>query len=135
MRNNLREHSTAILALAFAVWLFLAASESVMAQSTQIEDTMSPNGGVRTLDLTASQKVEIYQEARKDRNKVAPSRFAAEVGAEVPPMIALYPLPDAVLSNEPVTRLYQYTRVEDKVVLVDPIRMCVVAVIGPEPGE
>ena len=66
---------------------------------------------------------------------MTPSRFAAEVGAEVPPMIALYPLPDAVLSNEPVTRLYQYTRVEDKVVLVDPVRMCVVAVIGPEPGE
>ena len=35
-------------------------------------------------------------------------------------MIALYALPDAVLSNEPVTRLYQYTRIEDKVVLVDP---------------
>ena len=66
---------------------------------------------------------------------MAPSRFAAEVGAEVPPMIVLYPLPDAVLSNEPVTQLYQYTRVEDKVVLVDPIRMCVVAVIGPDPGD
>jgi hypothetical protein len=72
---------------------FLGASESVMAQSTQIEDTMSPNGGVRTLDLTASQKAEIYQEARKDRIKVPPSRFAAQVGAEVPPMIALYALP------------------------------------------
>ncbi len=55
-----------------------------MAQSTQIENTMSPNGRIRTLDLTASQQVEIYEEARKDRNKVAPSRFAAEVGAEVP---------------------------------------------------
>jgi hypothetical protein len=134
MRNNLSDHHIAIVVIAFAYW-FLATSEPGMAQSKQIEDTMSPNGRVQTLDLTASQKANIYQEVRGDRSKVAASRFATHVGAEVPPMIALYPLPDAVVSNEPVTRFYQYTRVEDKVVLVDPIRMCVVAVIGPEPGE
>jgi len=125
----------AIHGLAFSCWLFLATSEAVLAQSTQIEDAISPNEEVQTLDLTASQKSEIYQEIRKDGNKAAPSRFAVRLGAEVPPMIALYPLPDAVLADEPVTRLYQFTRVEDKVVLVDPVRMRVVGVIGPEPGQ
>jgi hypothetical protein len=66
---------------------------------------------------------------------VAPSRFATHVGAEVPPMIELYLLPDDIQANNPVTKLYKYTKVDDQVVLVDPTNMRVIAVIGPKPGE
>jgi hypothetical protein len=62
---------------------------------------------------------------------VAPSRFPITVGGEVPPMIELYMLPDDILANNPVTKLYKFTRVEDQVVLVDPTNMRVIAVIGP----
>jgi Protein of unknown function (DUF1236) len=121
-----------------AVLLFVCASsfmggslQLAVAQSKPIEETVD----VKALDLTDAQKRAIYQEVRKDRSKVAPSRFATHIGAEVPPMIALYPLPDAILNNDPVTKFYQFTKVEDQVVLVDPIKMRVVAVIGPKAGE
>jgi hypothetical protein len=46
-------------------------------------------------------------------------------------MIELYALPDDILANNPVTKLYKFTKVEDQVILVDPTKMRVMAVIGP----
>ena len=125
-----------VLALACGASVFVHAGvEVALAQTKQIEESMSPNGDVQMLDLSAAQKSAIYEEVRKNRSKVAPIRFDAHPGAEVPPMIALYPLPDAILDNDPVTKLYQFTIEENQVVLVDPTKMRVVAVIGPKPGE
>jgi hypothetical protein len=50
-------------------------------------------------------------------------------------MIDLYALPDEVLADNPVAKLYKFTRVDEQVVLVDPTKMRVVAVIGPNPGQ
>jgi len=50
-------------------------------------------------------------------------------------MIELYTLPDDILAGNPVTKFYKFTRVDEHVVLVDPIHMRVVAVIGPQAGE
>jgi hypothetical protein len=83
------------------------------------------------LRLTPAQKTAIYAAVGKDNSKVAPKKFAPAVGAEVPPMIELYALPDDILAANPATKFYQYTVVEDRVVLVDPTRMRVIAVIGP----
>jgi hypothetical protein len=65
----------------------------------------------------------------------APSRFAIHVGADVPPTIELYPLPDDIQANSPETKFYKFTGVDDEVVLVDPTKMRVIAVIGPKPKE
>lgn len=125
-----------VLALACGASVFVHAGvEVALAQTKQIEESMSSNGDVQMLDLSAAEKSAIYEEVRKNRSKVAPIRFDAHPGAEVPPMIALYPLPDAILDNDPVTKLYQFTIEENQVVLVDPTKMRVVAVIGPKPGE
>jgi Protein of unknown function (DUF1236) len=105
------------------------------AQSSSIDETVAPNGVAPKLELTPAQRSAIYQEVRKDKSKVAPSRFATNVGAEVPPMIELYVLPDDILANDPVTKLYKYTRVDDQIVLVDPTNMRVIAVIGPNPAQ
>jgi hypothetical protein len=53
------------------------------------------------------------------------------VGADVPPMIELYALPDDAAAAAPAVKLYKYTMVDDKVVVVDPIKMRIVDVIGP----
>jgi hypothetical protein len=66
---------------------------------------------------------------------MSPQRFPAVIGAEVPPMINLYALPDDIVSGNPAAKLYQCTVVEDKVVLVDPTRMRVVDTIGPLPQQ
>jgi hypothetical protein len=83
------------------------------------------------LELTPSQRSAIYKAVSKDRSKVASRQFPAEVGADVPPMIELYTLPDDVVSANPVAKFYQYTMVQDRVVLVDPTKMRVIDVIGP----
>jgi len=83
------------------------------------------------LELTPSQRSAIYQAVSKDKSKVAPRQFPAVVGADVPPMIELYSLPDDLVSGNPTAKLYQYTMVQDRVVLVDPTKMRVVDVIGP----
>jgi hypothetical protein len=50
-------------------------------------------------------------------------------------MIELYTLPDEIVADNPVAKLYKFTRVDEQVVLVDPTKMRVVAVIGPNAGQ
>jgi hypothetical protein len=96
---------------------------------------VSPEGTNQRLELSAAQRLAIYDAVRKDKSKVAPSKFPAAVGAEVPPMIELYMLPDNILAENPTTKFYKYTVVQDEVVLVDPTKMRIVAVIGPKPKQ
>jgi hypothetical protein len=84
--------------------------------------------------LTREQRAAIYREVSKDKSKSAPSEFSPVVGADVPPMIELYALPDDALAQIPAAKLYKYTMVQNKVVLVDPTRMRVIDVIEPLPG-
>jgi len=96
----------------------------------------SDNAGVaQKLELTAAQRSAIYAAVSKDRSKASPQRFPAVIGAEVPPMINLYALPDDIVAGNPTAELYQCIVVEDKVVLVDPTRMRVVDTIGPLPQQ
>jgi hypothetical protein len=117
MKNNLNCRILEVV-LAFAVSSFIGTSVEVavavaVAQSTRIEETINPNDEAQRLDLTPAQKRSIYREVRKERSRVAPTRFVTQVGAEVPSMIALYPLPDTILDSDPITKLYQFTRVEE----------------------
>lgn len=83
------------------------------------------------LVLTPIQRRAIYAAVSKDKNKTAKTGFAPTVGADVPPMLELYTLPDDILAENQTAKFFQYTIVQDKVVLVDPTRMRVVDVIGP----
>ena len=113
----------------------IAGAVSAGAQSNSIDETVASNGVASKLELTPAQRSAIYQEVHQDKSKIAPSGFAANVGAEVPPMIELYMLPDDILAANPETKLYKYTRVGDRIVLVDPTNMRVIAVIGPGPAR
>jgi Protein of unknown function (DUF1236) len=125
-----------LLVVACAASAFIGTGiERVGAQSNAIDEAVSAHGVTPKLELTPAQRSAIYQEVHKDNSKVAPSRFAANVGADVPPMIELYPLPDDIVANNPDAKLYKFTRVDDQVVLVDPTKMRVIAVIGPKQKE
>ncbi len=135
MRNHTRSRLRAII-LASATLTFMAAmaagGEFAVAQSSGVDEAVNPNGMGQKLELTPAQRSAIYQEVSKNKPKVAPTRFPAAVGAEVPPMIELYTLPDDILATNPVTKLYKYTMVQDQVVIVDPTNMRTIAVIGPK---
>jgi hypothetical protein len=85
------------------------------AQSDDINEAVNAHGVTPTLELTPAQRSAIYQEVHKDTSKVAPSRFATHVGADVPPTVDLYPLPDDIQANSPETKFYKFTGVDDEV--------------------
>jgi hypothetical protein len=83
------------------------------------------------LILSPAQRQAIYEEVSKDKSKVAPKDFSPVVGGDVPPMIELYTLPDEAVASVPAAKIYKYTMVENKVVVVDPTKMRIIDVIGP----
>jgi hypothetical protein len=121
--------------LAAAALTLIAGVELAAAQSSSVDEVVNPSGVAQKLELTPAQRGAIYQEVSKNKSKVASSRFPAAVGAEVPPMIELYMLPDDVLAANPVTKLYKYTMVQDQVVIVDPTNTRTIAVIGPKRNQ
>jgi Protein of unknown function (DUF1236) len=124
----MKGYSTARIAIATLAFVLAAGSQNIRAQS---DDAGSP----QKLELTAAQRSAIYASVSKDRSKVSPQLFPAVIGAEVPPMINLYALPDDIVAGNSAAKLYECTMIDDKVVLVDPTRMRVVDTIGPLPQQ
>jgi hypothetical protein len=87
----------------------------------------------QTLVLTQAQRRAIYAAVSRNQIKPPQQRFPAKIGAEVPPMIELRPLPDEAVADNPTAKFYEYTVMQDRVVLVDPTKMRVIDVIGPNP--
>src|ERR1700735_3023073 len=118
-----------LVILPFTLALFTSPVQPVIAQSmlAQANDVATE----QKLELTPAERSAIYATVSKDKSKVAPQPFATTVGADVPPMIELYSLPDQTVAENPAAKLYKYTMVENEVVVVDPIKMRVVDRIGP----
>jgi hypothetical protein len=139
MEEPMKNRVTIPVALGMIVVGCCVGLSAVDAQTTQ-----APNPGGDTgvsgaieqrLILTSAQRDAIYREVSKDTSKAAPKEFSPVIGADVPPMIELYALPEDALSEIPVAKLYKYTMAQNKVVLVDPTRMRVIDVIGPAPQQ
>jgi hypothetical protein len=124
----MKGYSTARIAVATLALVFAAGAQNIQAQSDDA-------GVAQKLELVAAQRSAIYAAVSKDRSKMSPQRFPTVIGAEVPPMINLYALPDDIVSGNPAAKIYEFTMVGDKVVLVDPTRMRVVDTIGPLPQQ
>ena len=125
----MKGYSSARIAAATLAFVLAAGAQNIRAQNA--DDV----GVSQELELTAAQRSAIYAAVSKDRSKMSPQRFPTVIGAEVPPMINLYALPDDIVSGNPAAKIYEFTMVEDKVVLVDPTRMRVVDTIGPLPHQ
>src|SRR6201987_5059584 len=98
-------------------------------------DTGESGAIEQKLILAPAQRTVIYDQVSKDKSKVAPKDFSPVIGADVPPMIELYALPDEAVAGVPAATLYKYTMGEPKAVLVDATKMRVVDVIGPPPSH
>jgi hypothetical protein len=101
------------------------------AQSAPIEHSVDERGLSSKLELTRPQREAIYQVIHNGRRKAGPTWFAGEVGSGVLPIIDLFTLPDELLAANPEIRNYNFTEVDDRIVLVDPSTRRVIAVIGP----
>lgn len=124
-------------AVAFAVIAFVSGAIAQSAGAQDMDAGGSPGGvtgsGEQKLSLTPAQRRAIYAAVAKDKSKTAKAGFAPKIGADVPPMLELYTLPDEIVAENQSAKFFEYTVVQDKVVLVDPTHMRVVDVIGPPP--
>jgi len=135
----MRERSSTTIIVMLVLCAGLVGGLSAAAQSTPPgppgTDTGASGAIEQKLILSQAQRTAIYDQVSKDKSKVAPKDFSPVIGADVPPMIELYTLPDDAVAGVPAAKLYKYTMVENKVVLVDPTKMRVVDVIGPPPSH
>jgi hypothetical protein len=114
--------------------MFFTGPQPVIAQSIIAQSVLAQANDVATeqkLELTPAERSAIYATVSKDKSKVAPQPFSTTIGADVPPMIELYSLPDETVADNPAAKLYEYTVVENEVVVVDPTKMRIVDKIGP----
>jgi hypothetical protein len=135
MEEPMQRRRACAIALATAATVL---TSGISCGRAQIDDNGSPNAGSgseQSLELTAAQRSAIYAAVSADKSKVAPQHFSTAIGANVPPMIELYALPDDVAAANPAVKFFEYTMVQDKVVLVDPTKMRVIDVIGPVPQQ
>jgi hypothetical protein len=136
MEEPMKSYLAIPIALAAIVLGWCAGFSCAGAQTGSVGGDSGLNGAIeQKLELTAAQKSAIYQEVSPDKSTTAKIRFPAVVGADVPPMIELYTLPDDTLAANPAAAFYKYTMVQDQVVLVDPTKMRVIDVIGPTPPQ
>ncbi len=116
------------IALGFALGVGAAA-----AQVGNSDRTIGASPSNRLLELTPSQRTAILQAVRNERKnaKAASPKTTMQpsVGAQVPPSMELYILPDHILAEMPATKILKYTMLEDKVVLVDPTNLRIVDII------
>ena len=122
-----RSSTTIIVMLVLCAGLVGGAAAQSTLPGPPGTDTGVSGAIEQKLILSQAQRTAIYDQVSKDKSKVAPKDFSPVIGADVPAMIELYTLPDDAVAGVPAAKLYKYTMVENKVVLVDPTKMRVVS--------
>jgi hypothetical protein len=126
---SLRFTSACFCIIAVALGAATPSFAQIAPSSTTIDPAASvPRPGQRP-DLNPEQRSAIFEAVRRDKTKVARREFPAQVGAEVPPSLELYMLPDDAIAQAPITKHYRFVVLGERVVLVDPTNMRVVEVI------
>lgn len=123
----------AFSAIFLVAFICAAAAQNSPPPLPKLEST----GGVGTVtqsqqvELTADEKVAIARAVKQSGRKVkVPPGVTAAVGSELPPALELYILPDSALATIPAAKLYKFTVIDDRIVLVDPTTMRIVHVLS-----
>ena len=116
--------------LAAASLALVAGLSTAQAQTTVItREPVETRTVVTTvpLRLTPAQRHRIYRKIVRERAASPQAVVEYRVGTRIPPDVVLYPLPQQVAVDVPVTEPYRYMIVNDRVLLVDPATSEVVA--------
>jgi hypothetical protein len=120
-----------------AVLLVLAGSASAQAQAQDNKPTIEPSDLTAEakqkppLQLTDEQRRKIQEalvEAHSAQN--TPANFQAKVGEKVPTVLKLDAMPESLINEEPALKQYDFVKLENQVLVVDPMNTTVVAVIA-----
>jgi hypothetical protein len=125
MRKEMR---TGAIVLALIAGLGTA---SAQVGSSPTDQTVGSTPPAAKLELTPAQRNAILEAVRQENKSIkVPAGLTPTVGAQAPPAMELYVLPDRALMEAPAAKSFKYTVVQKRVVLVDPTNMRVVDVIG-----
>jgi hypothetical protein len=104
---------------------------SAQPGSSAPDPTVGSTHPAASLELTPAQRNAILEAVRQENKSIkVPAGLTPTVGAQVPPSMELYVLPDRALMEAPAAKGFKYTVVHKRVVLIDPTNMRVVDVIG-----
>ena len=111
-------------------FLLLCSAGGAAAQMAGPDEAIGPRGSIKQkMALTAAQESAIYNAAVRQKVPTSSRGIVATVGSPVLPSVPLFDLPSAANLEAGAIGFLKYAMVEDKVVVVDPIRMRVVDVI------
>ena len=83
-----------------------------------------------SLSLTTAQEKLAWRDLSKGTSQRVPSNFTASVGTAVPSDITLQPISKKVASQLPTLKPYQYARLPNEVLIVNPADKKIVDVIN-----
>ena len=116
---------TAALAVLPLLLIGTAASAQAVGPDEAVDVGPAP---ARQIGLTDTQKSAIYHAVLQQRVRGS-AEIPVTVGALVPAVAELVDLPGQAAISDPLATDLKYAMVEDDVVVVDPIGMCVVDVL------
>ena len=129
MASHFRRFAIALTCLA---WASVAGAQDNVPGKTdgsRPPGESQPQTGKQMPQLSPAQKQTIFALIRKSSMAVKPPRdILIAVGAQVPAPTELYSLPHAAADKVPGARPYEYTIVNDALVLVDPASRKIVAI-------
>jgi hypothetical protein len=115
---------TSILRNGVAV-LALVSSAGIAAAASTVGSATAEH-----LNLTASQRHEIWQGVSKQATKeTPPAGFKATVGAALPSSIKMQPLPTSVSKQVPAVKSDEYAMLQKQVLIVDPSSKKIVDIV------
>lgn len=83
------------------------------------------------VELSEQKRTTVHEKLSRDRTRhVTNVSFTVSVGATVPRNVQVYELPSDVIEIAPEYRSYRYVWVGDEIVIIDPARYVVIAVVG-----
>jgi len=82
------------------------------------------------LNLTSTQRAEIWQQLASQTSENAPSGFEPKVGATVPSSLQLKSLPSSISSQVPELQGYDYAMVQSQLLIVDPSSKKIASIIS-----
>jgi hypothetical protein len=121
MKKQIHTGATALLLLLASTGFSAAADSSGMAPNDR-------------LTLSGAQELAILQSISRQgiKSETGPSGFAAEIGQPVPKSITLHKLPSKAVRQVPTVQAYNYARLQNDLLIVNPRDKIAVDVIPSE---
>ncbi len=132
----MKSHLIAITAAALVAGIGTASAADMHGKSNMASNTMSKTPAMQSmakdnLTLTRAQQRTAWKDLGKEAsNQTAPSNFKASVGATIPGDVTIQAVPAKVAARVSALKPYDYARLDNKLVIVNPNDKKVVDVIS-----